>query len=286
MSEESLDLQLTRNQLVSNGENGIKKDKKGLALLSRSLASHVLLSSLTEEERNEVFESMFTVTAKPGELIIKQGDAGDNFYIIEQGEVDLIVDGKKGVSIGEGGSFGELALINETPRAATLRSVGEVKLWGIGRLSYRKVLMGSTIKKRKAYQELLSKILILERLDKWEKLAVADALQEESFPDGELIVKQGQEGEEFYFIADGSAVVSQIKSEGEKSKEVTVLKQADYFGEVSLMLDMPRVASVTARGPVTCAKLDKTRFKRVLNPVFDQLRRNIHQYKSSVQINF
>ena len=77
--------------------------------------------------------------------------------------------------------------------------------------------MGSTIKKRKAYQELLSKILILgknkfltsllnkslERLDKWEKLAVADALQEESFPDGELIVKQGQEGEEFYFIADG-----------------------------------------------------------------------------------
>ena len=72
----------TNKQLISI--KGIKKDKKGLALLAKSLASHVLLSSLTEEERNEVFESMFTVTAKPGELIIKQGDAGDNFYIIEQ----------------------------------------------------------------------------------------------------------------------------------------------------------------------------------------------------------
>ena len=53
-----------------------------------------------------------------------------------KGEVDLLVDGKKGVSIGEGGSFGELALINETPRAATLRAVGEVKLWGIGRYGF------------------------------------------------------------------------------------------------------------------------------------------------------
>jgi len=282
MSEVSLDLQLKSGLMK---EHGVKKDGKSAVSLSQSLASNILLSTLNDEERAEVFENMFTVTAKPGELIIKQGDEGDNFYIIEQGDVDLFLDGKKGSTLGEGGSFGELALIYETPRAATLRAVGEVKLWGVGRLSYRKMLMGSTIKKRKAYQDFLCKIPIVDKLDKWEKLALADAFEETSYLDGDIIIKQGSEGEEFYFVVEGSVVVSQVKVEGEKSKDVTVLKQGDYFGEVALMLSVPRVATVMAKGPVTCVRLDKIRFKRLLHPVFDQLRRNIHQYKSLIPLN-
>lgn len=282
MSEVSLDLQLKSGLMK---EHGVKKDGKSAVSLSQSLANNILLSTLNDEERAEVFENMFTVTAKPGELIIKQGDEGDNFYIIEQGDVDLFLDGKKGSTLGEGGSFGELALIYETPRAATLRAVGEVKLWGVGRLSYRKMLMGSTIKKRKAYQDFLCKIPIVDKLDKWEKLALADAFEETSYLDGDIIIKQGSEGEEFYFVVEGSVVVSQVKVEGEKSKDVTVLKQGDYFGEVALMLSVPRVATVMAKGPVTCVRLDKIRFKRLLHPVFDQLRRNIHQYKSLIPLN-
>ena len=62
----------------------IKKDGKSAVSLSQLLANHVLLSSLTDTERTEVFENMFSVTARPGQLIIKQGDEGDNFFIIEQ----------------------------------------------------------------------------------------------------------------------------------------------------------------------------------------------------------
>ena len=67
------------------------------------------------------------------------------------------------VTIGEGGSFGELALIYGTPRAATVKasSATDVKLWGIDRDSYRRILMGSTIRKRKMYEEFLSKVSIL-----------------------------------------------------------------------------------------------------------------------------
>lgn len=64
-------------------------------------------------------------------------------------------------TIQEGGSFGELALIYGTPRAATVRAKTDVKLWGIDRDSYRRILMGSTIRKRKMYEEFLSRVSIL-----------------------------------------------------------------------------------------------------------------------------
>lgn len=65
------------------------------------------------------------------------------------------------MTVGEGGSFGELALIYGTPRAATVKASSDVKLWGIDRDSYRRILMGSTIRKRKMYEEFLSKVSIL-----------------------------------------------------------------------------------------------------------------------------
>jgi len=94
-------------------------------------------------------------------LIIPPGDEGDNFYVIDQGEVEIFVNGELATTIGEGGSFGELALIYGTPRAATVRAKTDVKLWGIDRDSYRRILMGSTIRKRKMYEEFLSRVSIL-----------------------------------------------------------------------------------------------------------------------------
>lgn len=69
------------------------------------------------------------------------GDEGDNFYVIDSGEVEVYVNNTMVLNISEGGSFGELALIYGTPRAATVKAKTDVKLWGIDRLSYRRILM-------------------------------------------------------------------------------------------------------------------------------------------------
>ena len=167
------------------------KDYKTMASLSKAIAKNVLFSHLDENERSDIFDAMFPSNAMPGEMIIQQGDEGDNFYIIDQGEVEIYVGGEKVLSIGEGGSFGELALIYGTPRAATVKAASDVKLWGIDRYagvntfwgfcgifellqpffcskgtscyrdSYRRILMGSTIRKRKMYEEFLAKVSIL-----------------------------------------------------------------------------------------------------------------------------
>merc|ERR1719208_514842 len=170
----------------------VPKDYKTMASLSKAIAKNVLFSHLDENERSDIFDAMFPSNAMPGEIIIQQGDEGDNFYIIDQGEVEIYVGGEKVLSIGEGGSFGELALIYGTPRAATVKAASDVKLWGIDRDAYRRILMGSTIRKRKMYEEFLAKVSILENLDKWERLTVADALEATAFEDGEAVVKQGE----------------------------------------------------------------------------------------------
>ena len=66
-------------------------------------------------------------------------------------------------TIAEGGSFGELALIYGTPRAATVKAKVDCKLWAIDRDTYRRILMGSQIRKRKLYEELLSNVAILSK---------------------------------------------------------------------------------------------------------------------------
>lgn len=73
--------------------------------------------------------------------------------------------------------------------------------------------MGSTIRKRKMYDEFLSRVSILESLDKWERLTVADALEPVSFEDSETIVKQGEPGNDFYIIVEGCATVLQQRGE-------------------------------------------------------------------------
>jgi len=144
--------------------------------------------------------------------------------------------------------------------------------------------MGSTIRKRKTYEELLSKVSILSSLDPWERLTVADALESVSYSDGDVVVRQGQHGDDFFIIVEGSAVVTQYRQEGEESEEVGQLGASDYFGEIALMLDRPRAATVTAVGHLKCVKLDRARFERVLGPCSDILKRNIGQYNSFIKL--
>jgi cAMP-dependent protein kinase regulator len=263
----------------------VPKDYKTMAALSKAIAKNVLFSHLDENERSDIFDAMFPVTCLPGEAIIQQGDEGDNFYVIDQGEVEVYVNNEIVTTIGDGGSFGELALIYGTPRAATVKAKTDVKLWGIDRDSYRRILMGSTIRKRKMYEEFLSRVSILENLDPWERLTVADALEPVSFEDGETIVRQGEPGDDFYIIVEGTASVKQNRAEGEEPTEVGRLGPSDYFGEIALLLDRPRAATVVACGPLKCVKLDRARFERVLGLCADILKRNITQYNSFVSLS-
>jgi cAMP-dependent protein kinase regulator len=88
---------------------------------------------------------MTYIKVRRGDAVIRQGDAGDNFYCVAYGEydvsvVDSVIGGSTKVAeVANGGSFGELALMYGSPRAATVTARTDGGLWALDRHAFRRV---------------------------------------------------------------------------------------------------------------------------------------------------
>lgn len=80
---------VTEDDATSYVKKVVPKDYKTMASLSKAIAKNVLFSHLDENERSDIFDAMFPINCLQGEAIIQQGDEGDNFYVIDHGEVEV-----------------------------------------------------------------------------------------------------------------------------------------------------------------------------------------------------
>lgn len=82
---------VTEEDATSYVKKVVPKDYKTMAALSKAIAKNVLFSHLDENERSDIFDAMFPVNCLQNETIIQQGDEGDNFYVIDHGEVEVSI---------------------------------------------------------------------------------------------------------------------------------------------------------------------------------------------------
>jgi cAMP-dependent protein kinase regulator len=120
---------------------------------------------------------------------------------------------------------------------------------------------------------------MLSELTDYERSNLADALESTSFENNECIIQQGDSADCMYFVEDGYIRI--VLGKGAESKEISVLKKGDYFGEMALVMNQPRSASVYAKGKAKCAKLDVGAFERLLGPCMEIMKRNIENYDST-----
>jgi cGMP-dependent protein kinase len=76
---------------------------------------------LNSEQLEEIVDAMWEVNYNAGDIVIKQNDDGDNMYIVSKGELDILYSGERVATIGPGKAFGEIALMYNCPRTATVR---------------------------------------------------------------------------------------------------------------------------------------------------------------------
>eukprot|EP00127_Corallochytrium_limacisporum_P004132 Clim_evm77s157 gene=Clim_evmTU77s157 len=254
-----------------------------------SIKESFLFSGLDDDQVEEVVDAMFEKTCSTGEVVIQYGDDGDYFYIIQTGVYEILIpDGEGGFkkvgSYNQKGSFGELALMYNQPRAATINCTEDGILWALDRVTFRRILMTSTFKKRRMYEDFLEKIPLLDGLDSFERSKVADALVTKTYQDGDTIISEGEEGDAFFFVEDGTVTVKVNAKDGSSDmKEVKKLQTGEYFGELALIDKKPRAASIFAEGTVKCAALNVDAFERLLGPCVEIMGRNKDKYAEELK---
>jgi MFS family permease len=92
---------------------------------------------------------------------------------------------------------------------------------------------------------------------------LASRMTLEKVPDGTAIVRQGEVGDRLYIVKDGEAEVVARRGDGEE-KEIATLSKNDYFGEIALLRDVPRTATVRTRGPMELYSLEREDFQKLL----------------------
>jgi len=125
----------------------------------------------------------------------------------------------------------------------------------------------------------LKSVPILQTIDAYELSQICDAVHSEKVEKGQYIIRQDEKGDKFYILDEGEAYATKVFKEGEEAKTVKEYKKGDYFGELALLKDAPRAASVIAKTECKLLTLDRTAFKRLLGPLDDLLKRNADAYQ-------
>lgn len=252
----------------------------------------LLFRSLDQEQFSEILDAMFEKLVNTDDHVIDQGDDGDNFYVIERGTYDILVTKDDHTrSVGQydnRGSFGELALMYNTPRAATIVATSEGALWALDRGTFRRIIVKNNAQKRKTYETFLESVPLLKSLEVSERMKIVDVIGEKTYKDGDRIIAQGEKADSFYIIESGEVSIliksktKMNKESGNQEVEIARCHKGQYFGELALVTNKPRAASAYAVGDVKCLVMDVQAFERLLGPCMDIMKRNISHYEEQL----
>ena len=243
-----------------------------------------IFNSLEDKELKTVIDSFEEKRYKAGQNVITQGEEGDVLYLVDSGELDCEKVFKAGdpptylKTYKPGESFGELALLYNAPRAATIRAKTDSTLWALDRECFNNIVKDAAMKKREKYENTLKKVEILKSIDPYELGQICDALKSETFNKGDYIIRQGDRGDVFYILDEGNAHAEKVFKEGEKAQKVKDYESGGFFGELALLKGEPRAASIVADTNCRCLSLDRMAFKRLLGPLENILQRNSENY--------
>ena len=259
-----------------------QREKLQCAMTSWSWSrSPFLFTTLDDIQLKQVIDAMFKHEVEAGEFLFQEDDDGGCFFVINEGKYHALkIDHYSGDSIvvyewkDTFMGFGESALLYRMLRPASVQAVTDGSVWAIERETFKKIVIKSEYQKRKLYETFLENVRLLENLEKNEREKLADAMQSKVYSADEAVLREGDRADGMYFVEAGTvAVLKQMEGVEKKVSEVGL---GGYFGELGLITEKPRQATVIAMDEVKLAFLDRLSFERLVGPCMEIIKRNFN----------
>lgn len=235
-----------------------KKTGNDIAFIQTCLKSHFVFYNHSEAELQNIVEKMFFCSIEKNEILFKHGSNANCFFIIESGALEVIVNGKPKRELKRGDGFGELALLYNAPRSATIKAAESTNMWAIDRNTYRKAVEEIITKEYEDNRKFLDAVKFFDSMTIEQKDAIAGVLITQRYSKGQLIVSEGDPASSFYIIKEGT--VSVLKG----NTEVRKLPKGNSFGEQALYYNTVRQMSVKAVDDVKVLALGRDTVTKVL----------------------
>lgn len=267
------------------------KDEQTTAKIVSALKQRAPFDTLEDAQLTRLVLAMTAREAPPGETLVTEGEQGNLCFLVDSGELNVSVGGTVVDTVRAGAVFGELSLIYNVPRTATIVASSQVSLWVLHRTVFQRTLRAESISRRREIYTALKMAPMFKSLADRQLSRLADVSEIESFGPGETIVKEGEIGQAMYIIKLGQAVVSQEMAdealhggEPKRSKLCGILQGGEYFGERALLTEEPRSATVAAVSPVECLRIDRTAFMEHVGTLHEELKQHMPNDKPRAHV--
>ena len=237
----------------------------GRGLLVSLLHGVHVLHSLDMASLEDVAARARRLEFAAGSEIVRYGEPGDEFYVIAEGEAEVVLAGFRVARLRRGAGFGERALLRSTTRAATVRALTALTVFAVDRISF---LCAATGQPREAAEEIdaeiqqlgtdrttgsvsevLAQVPLLRELDDSELDRLVDAATIEDWEPGAVVIREGDRGTHMFVILSGRARTTV------NGEHVADLLPGDLFGDIAVIHQIQRLATVAAAEPLRTCRL-------------------------------
>ncbi|XP_055684150.1 cGMP-dependent protein kinase, isozyme 2 forms cD4/T1/T3A/T3B isoform X3 [Lutzomyia longipalpis] len=254
----------------SGGEGDLVKIPKAhqsRELIKSAILDNDFMKNLEMIQIKEIVDCMYPVQYAAGSLIIKEGDVGSIVYVMEEGRIEVSREGKYLSTLSGAKVLGELAILYNCQRTATITAVNDCKLWAIERQCFQTIMMRTGLIRQTEYTDFLKSVPIFKNLPEDTLIKISDVLEETYYQKGDYIVRQGARGDTFFIISKGQVRVTIRQPDSQEEKFIRLLGKGDFFGEKALHGDDLRTANIICDSSdgVTCLVIDRETFNQLIS---------------------
>ncbi|NXY75929.1 KGP2 kinase, partial [Glareola pratincola] len=260
----------------------VRKDSSEKKLIMDALNKNQFLKRLEPHQIRDMVECMYERTFQQGSYVIRQGEPGNHIFVLKEGSLEVFQQNKLLSSIPVWTAFGELAILYNCTRTASVKAITNVKTWALDREVFQNIMRVTAQTRQEQYRNFLRSVSLLKNLPEDKLTKIMDCLEVEYYDKGDYIIREGEEGNTFFIIAKGKVIVTQSTADHSQPQLIKNLHKGDYFGEKALISDDVRSANVIAdEYNMECLVINRETFNQTVG-TYEELQTYLEGYVANL----